>query len=153
MRSLAAFLALPGLAAFGLPPLIATFDPLRGEPRYFGMAIIGFGIVLLLWCVRDFYVSGKGTLAPWDPPRHLVVIGLYRYVRNPMYIAVLTLITGWTMVLGSPYLAAYTLLLAIGFHARVLIHEEPWLSQQFGDDWRRYSASVNRWWPRFPRLK
>ena len=95
MRALAAFLVLPGLAAFGLPPLIASFDPTRGETRCYGMVIIVFGIVLLLWCVRDFYVSGKGTLAPWNPPRHLVVIGLYRYVRNPMYLAVLTLVTGY----------------------------------------------------------
>jgi len=102
----------------------------------------------LLWCVRDFYLSGKGTLAPWDPPKNLVIIGLYRHARNPMYIGVLMLVSGWSAVLSSPLLLLYTIALAIGFHIRVIIHEEPWLRSTFGDEWIIYSKNVNRWLPR-----
>ena len=106
------------------------------------------GLVLLLWCVRDFYVRGKGTLAPWDPPQNLVVVGLYRYMRNPMYVGVLTLVGGWVLTVGSFLVALYAVVLAIAFHIRVVVNEEPWLRSQFGDDWARYSANVPRWVPR-----
>jgi protein-S-isoprenylcysteine O-methyltransferase Ste14 len=59
------------------------------------------GIFALVWCVRDFYVSGRGTLAPWDPPTRLVIIGLYRFLRNPMYVAVLTILVGWALLYRS----------------------------------------------------
>ena len=72
-----------------------------------GMAPLVAGVVILLWCVRDFYVAGKGTLAPWDPPKHLVVIGLYRFVRNPMYLAVLAIIVGQALLFGSWWLVLY----------------------------------------------
>ena len=65
-----------------------------------GLLVMFLGTVVLGWCIRDFYISGKGTLAPWDPPRKLVVMGLYRYVRNPMYIGVLILVAGWFMFLA-----------------------------------------------------
>ena len=103
---------------------------------------------MLLWCVRDFYVTGKGTLAPWDPPTRLVVVGLYRFVRNPMYVGVLGVVLGWSLVAGSPLLAIYAALLAVGFHLRVVLYEEPVLQRQFGDDWTRYRAGVNRWLPK-----
>jgi len=148
LRALLAFLILPGLAAFITPPLLARLDPWQGNPVAAGWGVIGLGALLLLWCVRDFYVSGKGTLAPWDPPRKLVVVGLYRFIRNPMYIGVLTLVAGWSLLYASPLLAGYTLALALGFHIRVVAFEEPWLSKQFGDDWQRYRAHVGRWWPR-----
>jgi protein-S-isoprenylcysteine O-methyltransferase Ste14 len=68
-------------------------------------------VVVLLWCVRDFYVSGRGTLAPWDPPKHLVVVGLYRFTRNPMYIGVLMVVGGWGLRAGSPVLGMYLVVL------------------------------------------
>jgi protein-S-isoprenylcysteine O-methyltransferase Ste14 len=77
-----------------------------------------------------------------------VVIGLYRFVRNPMYVSVLTVVVGWWLATGSRLLAGYAALLAIGFHLRVLYHEEPWLLRQFGDEWVVYCASVRRWLPR-----
>ena len=148
LRALLAFLALPGLAAFALPALIASVDPWRSSAGWQGAPVILAGVTLLLWCVRDFYVAGKGTLAPWDPPRHLVLVGLYRFVRNPMYISVLTLVAGWSLCLASPLLVLYTVILAIGFHIRVVVSEEPWLHSRFGDEWVRYSAHVGRWVPR-----
>jgi len=68
------------------------------------MVVLGGGLVVLLWCVRDFYVSGRGTLAPWNPPKRLVVVGLYRFTRNPMYIGVLMVVGGWAVRAGSPVL-------------------------------------------------
>jgi protein-S-isoprenylcysteine O-methyltransferase Ste14 len=148
VRALLAFLLLPGLAAIIAPPLVAWSDPWRGQTYMPGLAVMLAGAVVLLWCVRDFYVSGKGTLAPWDPPKNLVVVGLYRHVRNPMYIGVLLLVLGWSIYLSSFVLAAYLLVLAVGFHIRVLMFEEPWLESRFADEWRVYSAAVPRWLPR-----
>lgn len=148
IRALLAFLILPGFAAFVLPPLLANADPWRAEVLWPGGIVMLLGLVLLLWCVRDFSVSGRGTLAPWDPPKNLVVVGLYRHVRNPMYLGVLTLVAGWAVLLASPVLALYTVVLATGFHLRVIVHEEPWLNSQFGNAWARYHDNVGRWLPR-----
>ena len=148
-RALIAFLALPGAFAGLIPAWIVSMDSRRAGGWTIGFVIMGLGLFLLLWCVRDFMVSGKGTLAPWDPPKHLVVVGLYRFVRNPMYVAVLTLLLGWCLTAGSWLLAGYAIVLAIAFHLRVIFYEEPRLSRQFGAEWTAYSASVRRWLPRF----
>lgn len=148
-RALLAFLVLPGIAGIIVPPLIAQFDPWRGTPVWQGSLLMLAGLVLLLWCVHDFYVRGKGTLAPWDPPRKLVVAGPYRYMRNPMYVGVLTLVAGWALSLVSMLVTLYVIVLAIAFHIRVVVHEEPWLASQFGDEWVQYCVSVPRWFPQF----
>ena len=148
IRALFAFLALPGVVAGLLPLLIARGDTNRHGGSVIGFGVLALGVVLLLWCVRDFYVSGKGTLAPWDPPKRLVVVGLYRFVRNPMYVAVLTVVLGWTLVFGSTWLAFYMVALAIAFHLRIRFYEEPRLRQQFAAEWSAYSAAVPRWLPR-----
>ena len=147
-RALIAILALPGLVAGLVPALIVALDGRRSGGGAYGFVVLGLGLFCLLWCVRDFFVSGRGTLAPWDPPKHLVVVGLYRHVRNPMYFSVLTVVAGWWLATGTRLLVGYAALLAIGFHLRVLYHEEPWLRRQFGDEWVLYSASVRRWLPR-----
>ena len=148
LRALFAFLVLPGVVAGVTPVLIALAARNDHGGSAAGFGLIGLGLFLLLWCVRDFYVSGKGTLAPWHPPKHLVVVGLYRRVRNPMYVAVLTIVLGWSVAFGSAWLALYLLALAVGFHLRVVLHEEPWLRRQFTNEWGAYSASVPRWLPR-----
>ena len=107
-RALLAFLALPGMVAIAVPALFAARQ-LRGGGMFhpLGLLPLGAGLVLLLWCVRDFYVSGKGTLAPWAPPENLVTSGLYRYSRNPMYVAVALMLFGWAlgaMSARSPYM-------------------------------------------------
>ena len=148
LRALLAFLVLPGVVAFLIPPILALIDPWRMGVFWPGALVVLLGVILLLWCVRDFYVSGKGTLAPWDPPTKLVVVGLYRYVRNPMYVGVITLVVGWSVLLTSPFLMCYALILAVVFHVRVLTNEEPWLQSQFGSEWERYRSEVGRWLPR-----
>jgi protein-S-isoprenylcysteine O-methyltransferase Ste14 len=106
-RALFAFVALPGTVAGVIPAMIVYGKSNRhGGSVAAGFGLLGLGLLLLLWCVRDFYVCGKGTLAPWQPPKHLVVVGLYRYVRNPMYLAVLTIVLGWSVVFGSAALLA-----------------------------------------------
>ena len=147
LRATISFLVQPAVVAGLVPALIvrhATPDPAALLP---GGVLLGLGGALLLWCVRDFFVAGKGTLAPWDPPVHLVVVGLYRYVRNPMYLAVLTVLAGWSLLYASGWMAIYLAGLAAGFHLRVRWHEEPWLQRQFGAEWTAYRASVPRWWP------
>jgi protein-S-isoprenylcysteine O-methyltransferase Ste14 len=148
IRALLSFLALPVLVAGLVPWFLVRGEPWRGEGSAAGALVLAVGLALVLWCVRDFYVSGRGTLAPWDPPRHLVVVGLYRFMRNPMYVGVLTVVAGWSLLAGSPLVGAYAAILAVAFHLRVIAYEEPWLARTFGDDWSRYAASVHRWLPR-----
>ena len=111
----------------------------------FGVALIAFGSFALAWCVRDFYVSGKGTLAPWSPPRELVVVGLYRYSRNPMYVAVALILLGWSVSFGSVGLLIYALAVVIAFQLRVVFGEEPWLARTHGAAWQQYTRRVRRW--------
>ena len=148
LRALLAFLVLPGLAAFALPPLIAAMDPWRGATILPGAFVMLLGLVVLLWCVRDFYIAGKGTLAPWEPPKNLVIIGLYRFVRNPMYIGVLILVSGWALLFASPLLACYVFIVEVSFHIRVTVIEEPRLESHFGSQWQKYKSQVGRWLPK-----
>ena len=151
LRALAALLVLPGTFAGVIPALIVSNDRSRGSGVPFGWIPLLLGLFTLLWCVRDFYVAGKGTLAPWDPPKQLVVVGLYRFVRNPMYVGIVMLLIGWALVTGSPWLGAYTLFFVIAFHLRVTLYEEPRLRNQFAKDWIAYVNAVPRWFPRARR--
>jgi len=144
-QSLLAFLALPGVVAFAIPLLVLAPRPLTGRFAAAGAPVVGVGAGLLLWCVRDFYVSGRGTLAPWVPPRELVVVGLYRMSRNPMYVSVILVLVGWAVGFRSMPLALYALTVAVGFHLRVVLGEEPWLAQTHGEKWVRYRDRVPRW--------
>lgn len=148
LRALAALLVLPGVVAGLIPACIAARSQIHRSLWPSGAGLLLVGAALLLWCVRDFCVSGRGTLAPWDPPRRLVVVGLYRWVRNPMYLAVLVVVAGWAALFGSVALLLYLLVLCAGFHLRVVFYEEPWLRRQFGADWDAYAAGVPRWLPR-----
>jgi protein-S-isoprenylcysteine O-methyltransferase Ste14 len=141
-RALFAFLALPGMVAFVIPWLMR---PRGVVVNPWGYLPLSLGIVVLLWCVRDFYVAGKGTLAPWSPPKNLVTVGLYRWSRNPMYVGVLTILVGWAMLFGSRNLWIYVAFMAIVFHLRVMLYEEPWLSRTHGNAWTAYKASTSRW--------
>src|SRR4029453_15551601 len=110
LRALLAFLALPGLVAFAAPLLIAWPRVRSGPFHSIALILLIPGITLLVWCVRDFLVTGKGTLAPWDPPRNLVSSGAYRYSRNPMYVGVSLMLWGWAIAFGSGALFFYVLI-------------------------------------------
>jgi protein-S-isoprenylcysteine O-methyltransferase Ste14 len=144
-RALAAFLALPGTVAFAIPLALGITGRSPFPLRPAGYAPLVAGAVLLLWCVREFYVVGLGTLAPWAPPRRLVTTGPYRYSRNPMYLGVLLLLCGWATLFGSLTLAIYALVVALAFQLRVLLAEESWAARTFGRDWEAYRARVPRW--------
>ncbi|MBC7898227.1 MAG: isoprenylcysteine carboxylmethyltransferase family protein [Cytophagaceae bacterium] len=141
LRAVLAFLALPGVVAVAIPWMMG-----RGAVfRSVGFAVLVPGLVLLLWCVRDFYVAGRGTLAPWSPPVNLVRVGLYRFSRNPMYVGVLTMLMGWSLGFNARGHWLYAAAIAIAFHLRVVFYEEPWLARTHGDAWRQYAARVPRW--------
>jgi protein-S-isoprenylcysteine O-methyltransferase Ste14 len=116
--------------------------------RAMGLATGLVGAAVLLWCVIDFARLGRGTLAPIDPPTVLVRRGLYRVVRNPMYVGVVTLLVGEALLFGSAAIAVWAALLAIAFHLRVLRYEEPVLRRTFGADFDAYCREVPRWLPR-----
>jgi protein-S-isoprenylcysteine O-methyltransferase Ste14 len=144
-RAVLAFLALPGIVAFAVPLWWMRSTEHMSPVHPAGLVLLIVGICALLWCVRDFYVSGKGTLAPWSAPRNLVVVGLYRYTRNPMYVAVTLILLGWATAFGVRGLYVYALCVAVAFHLRVVLGEEPWLARTHGPQWAEYAARVPRW--------
>jgi protein-S-isoprenylcysteine O-methyltransferase Ste14 len=150
-RAVLAFLALPGMVAFVVPALLLDADR-SSRFDLVGLVPLLPGLVGLVWCVRSFYVEGKGTLAPWSPPRHLVVAGLYRFSRNPMYVSVVLILWGWAAALHSSTHAIYALAIMMAFHQRIVLGEEPWLARTHGDAWARYRAAVPRWLGRRGRL-
>jgi protein-S-isoprenylcysteine O-methyltransferase Ste14 len=143
LRAVVAFVAMPGMVALLVPGLLMR--PADARAGVAGLVVLAVGLALLLWCVRDFYVAGRGTLAPWAPPQRLVIVGLYRWSRNPMYVAVLTMLAGWAIAYGSRALWMYAGVVAVAFHLRVLLHEEPFLARMHGDAWTEYRARVPRW--------
>jgi len=140
-----AFLVLPGTVAFLIPLLL--FEPARAGRGFDVLALIplSLGTFLLLWCVREFYVVGKGTLAPWTPPRELVVTGPFRFSRNPIYIAVVLIILGWALAFHSLPLVFFALATLLVFHLRVVLGEESWLVRTHGNRWIEYRDRVPRW--------
>jgi protein-S-isoprenylcysteine O-methyltransferase Ste14 len=147
-KALLAFVAMPSMVAFVVPWLLRP----DGAPlRPIGLLPLALGTLLLLWCVRDFHVVGRGTLAPWAPPERLVTVGLYRVSRNPMYVAVLTILVGWALSFGSRALWIYAAAIAVAFQLRIVYGEEPWLARTHGDAWTAYAARVPRWLLPLPR--
>jgi protein-S-isoprenylcysteine O-methyltransferase Ste14/pimeloyl-ACP methyl ester carboxylesterase len=144
-RALLAFLALPGVVAFLVPLLWGTSQVDERSFAWPSLVLLLPGIGMLVWCVREFAVRGRGTLAPWDPPRHLVASGLYRISRNPMYVAVSLILLGWAVAFRSWPLLLYALAVMAAFQLRVVSSEEPWLARMHRDEWTRYAARVPRW--------
>lgn len=126
---------------------VVSAPPGFGFAQAIGSVAAGLGAALALWCVLTFALLGKGTPAPFDPPRRLVVRGPYRFVRNPMYLGAAMALAGAAFFYGSYALAAYTgafLLLAQAF---VLLYEEPTLRSTFGSEYESYCRQVRRWRP------
>jgi protein-S-isoprenylcysteine O-methyltransferase Ste14 len=113
-----------------------------------GLFCIGVGAALLATCIFEFARSGRGTLSPVDPPRHLVVRGLYRYVRNPMYLSVTTIVLGEVLVARSQALAIYLAIYFLCVNLFVIGYEEPTLRERFGASYDEYRRRVGRWIPR-----
>ncbi len=109
------------------------------------------GLLIFLRCAFDFVFAGRGTPAPIDPPKELVVRGLYRYVRNPMYVGIILILIGEAWLFGSWVMAVYAASFLTIFNLFVLFYEEPVLEKKFGESYRRYCATTSRWIPHPPR--
>jgi len=116
--------------------------------RIAGVLVFAAGFALFAWCVLLFARVGRGTLAPWDPTRRLVVAGPYRHVRNPMISAVCTMLAGEALFFHSARIGAWLLLFVAINHTYFLLLEEPGLVARFGEEYERYRAAVPRWIPR-----
>ena len=116
--------------------------------RVVGAVLLAAGAAALVHAFVRFVVEGFGTPAPVAPPRRLVVGGLYRYVRNPMYLAVLAAIAGQALLLWQPILLPYAVIMALAFVLFVLGYEQPSLQRQFGAQYEAYRRAVPAWWPR-----
>lgn len=128
----------------------AQRPPLLGLPylRGIGILLIAIGAPVLIDSFARFALQGLGTPAPVAPTRHLVVSGLYRHVRNPMYVAVTAAIFGQALYLGNTALLIYGACFLLVCHLFVLGYEEPTLRGRFGAEYDAFCANVNRWWPR-----
>lgn len=147
------FAAAPGVVA-GLVPWWLTRWQVRGPLSHWaplrvaGLIMLVLGAIVLVQAFARFVAEGRGTPAPVAPTERLVVGGLYRYVRNPMYLAVLSLVIGQALLLGQLVLFAYAAVVCTAFTAMVRWHEEPALHRQFGGQYDTYRAAVPGWLPR-----
>jgi protein-S-isoprenylcysteine O-methyltransferase Ste14 len=143
----------PGFVAGVVPWWLSQWriePPFIGMPvfRWAGGVLVTLGVLGLLDSFVRFAVQGLGTPAPIMPTRHLVVSGLYRYVRNPMYLAVASVILGQGLIFGNSALLEYGGAVCLLFHLFVLVYEEPTLRASFGSEYQIFCAAVPRWIPR-----
>ena len=142
----------PGTVAVGVPWAIAgDRSAASGLPFALGALLLALGAAIYAWTVWDFARSGRGTPAPIDAPKQLVVRGLYRYTRNPMYVGVLCVILGWSLVFVAWEIAVYGCAVLAAFDLFVRLYEEPHLARTFGDDYAAYRRRIGRWLPRRTR--
>ena len=144
----------PGTVVVYVPYLLShwTVGPPFGGvamTRWLGLVLLLCGLPIFCDFVLRFVREGRGTPAPIAPTQHLVVGGTFRYVRNPGYVAVVSLLVGQALLFGSTAVLLYALAVALAFHCFVVLYEEPTLRRQFGADYDAYCRKVPRWLPRF----
>ena len=157
LRHLLAILVLPATAAVFVPLWIARRYQTQPAPpstladwlmTLAGITLLGAGLTLFVACLARFATEGRGTLAPWDPPRRLVLRGPYRYVRNPMISGVTLVLFGEALVLRSPPHGWWALAFVAINAVYIPLVEEPQLENRFGENYRRYKRHVRRFIPR-----
>lgn len=149
LKNLLFTVLVPGTVGVYLPLLIARRGAGPTLPLVLlAVPVLALGTAIYAWCLWNFAVTGRGTPLPIDAPKKLVVRGLYRYTRNPMYLAVITVVIGWTILFQAVALALYALAVATAFHLMVVFYEEPHLGRRFGQEYTEYRARVGRWLPR-----
>ena len=149
-KSILFFILAPGTVG-GLIPLLFFRNGSQINTGVFSYLAFPFwiiGIVTLVWCFWDFVQKGKGTPAPLEPPKELVVAGLYKYVRNPMYVGVFLVLIGHFVWFGYWNLLVYAGIFLIPVHLFVTLYEEPHLKKTFGAEYEAYCKKVPRWLPR-----
>ena len=150
-KSFLFFVFAPGMVAGAIPLALLQVGPKQDADflSYLALLFWVVGVGMLIWCFGDFLIKGRGTPAPIDPPKELVVDGLYRYFRNPMYVGVLMVIFGHFLWLGYWILSIYAIVVFTAFSAFVIYYEEPHLRKTFGAAYEDYCRRVPRWLPRF----
>lgn len=154
LKSLFFLIFVPGLLIGYIPYLISRTDTgliSLGALSYFAFPLWFIATAAMLWCFWNFLVNGRGTPAPTDPPKELVAVGLYRYVRNPMYVAGLVGLLGWILWSPSLSLIIAFVLFFIATHLFVTLYEEPNLKKKFGKSYEDYFNQVPRWIPKLKR--
>src|SRR5262245_22018378 len=153
LRSIFFTLIQPGTVTILIPYWLLSWRPKPflsnySSLRVLGLPLIAIGSMGLLWCIWDFFSSGRGTISPIDPPKHLVVRGLYRYVRNPMYVAVVTILLGEAIFFMSWPIFIEAGIFFFLANLFILLYEEPTLRRQFGESYDQYKQTAGRWIPR-----
>ena len=150
LRSILFFILAPGMVAGYIPlALLRTGQQTQtGFLSHLAFPLWSVGIAMLLWCFWDFLVKGRGTPAPIDPPKELVISGLYRHVRNPMYVGIALILTGHFLWFEFWNLLFYAVVVVLAFHSFVTLYEEPTLKRKFGAAYEEYLKRVPRWVPR-----
>ena len=153
LKTLIFTVLVPGTVTVAVPRwLLRANPPPASTPAvwpWFGGVFMLCGVAIYLWCAWDFTFAGRGTPAPIDAPRNLVARGLYRYVRNPMYVGVLSILSGEALWFWSQTLMRYAIVAFSFFYLFVVFYEEPILRAKFGESYRQYCAAVPRWIPRW----
>jgi protein-S-isoprenylcysteine O-methyltransferase Ste14 len=153
LRNLFWTILIPGAVTVYLPLLILgrfRVPELWGPLQWLALPVGVTGVIILVYCIATFGISGRGTLSPLDAPRRLVVRGLYRYVRNPMYCGVLLILLAEVCFFTSIDLPEYAAGWLIFIHLVVVFYDEPALRRRFGDSYDDYSRVVRRWVPGKP---
>jgi protein-S-isoprenylcysteine O-methyltransferase Ste14 len=152
LRNLLFTIVVPGSGGAYVPWLILTRHGAWLAPvAWYAVVVIAVGVLLYFACVWNFSTAGRGTPGLWDPPRRVVVSGPYRWVRNPIYLAALLIVSGEAWLFLSADLLIYAAVLAAGFHLLVTGYEERRLRARFGEQYETYRRTVRRWLPRRPR--
>jgi protein-S-isoprenylcysteine O-methyltransferase Ste14 len=151
LGSIVFFCVVPGSVAGAVPFMMTGWRQQSRVPEpihLLGIVCVLVGLTSLIESMVQFVMRGRGTPAPVAPPSKLVVTGQYRYLRNPMYVAVVLIVLGQAAWLGSMALLVYGAILFVFFHVWVVCYEEPTLARQFGASFEQYRQGVHRWWPR-----
>ena len=155
LRHLLSIALLPFVVTVLVPRWLLAREPSDAPPfalllagQIAGAVLFAAGFAMFVWCVMLFARIGRGTLAPWDPTRRLVVVGPYRHVRNPMISSVLTMLGGEALFFHSARIGAWMLIFVAINQTYFLLLEEPGLVARFGHEYERYRAAVPRWLPR-----
>ena len=152
LRNLVFTIVVPGAGGVYVPWLILSRHDgqLPAVAAWYAVPVIIAGLCLYAWCVFAFGNTGRGTPGLWDAPRRLVATGPFAYVRNPIYLAALLIVSGEAWLFLSPGLLLYAAALAVAFHVFIVGYEEPRLRARFGEPYVAYCRVVSRWRPRPP---
>ena len=151
-----ATIIVPGGAAFLIPYLVlqatgVSLMPQPGPIEIGSMILALVGVSMVVWVSVAFVTRGKGTPAPIEPPKNFVAVGLYQFLRNPMYFGALLIVFAEALFFRSAWLLLYAATLWLALHTFTVLLEEPQLGRRFGDSYREYKARTPRWIPRRPR--